>query len=164
MPKSESWKPVAYEVDGIVVYIPSNWEPSDDDGETFKFEHSSGLCLTVEMRFFERVEDELPHPSEIDLLNDRDDPEIEWKSNPVMLASGAAIMSYRCGELDDPEWVKLYCELCRYRSPGVLDVIRFGGAIARDAMDHVEIVYWAHAVHDLARMTEFTAFYKDDGL
>lgn len=157
MSKSESWEPVAYEEDGIVIYIPSTWEQMDDEDGTITFEHSSGLCLMVEKQFFEHEEDQLPHPSEIEMLKNREDPEVEWKSNPVMLASGAAMMSYRWGEADDHEWVKLYCELCRYESPGVLAVIRFGGAVARDALDHPEVVYWAHVFRRLARMTKFAA-------
>jgi hypothetical protein len=35
-------------------------------------------------------------------------------------------------------------------------VVRFGGAISRDALDDPEIVYWMHAFHGLARMTKFT--------
>jgi hypothetical protein len=164
MSNSESWEPVAYEANGFVIYVPSSWEQIDGDDRTFRFEHQSGLCLAVETLGFEREEDQFPHPSEIDMLKDRDEPEIEWKSNPVMLASGAAMMSYRCGELDDPEWVNFYCELCRYKSHGLLDVIRFGGAVARDALNHPETVYWAHALHDLARMTEFTSNEDDEGL
>ncbi|MBX7209864.1 MAG: hypothetical protein K1X78_16220 [Verrucomicrobiaceae bacterium] len=155
MSEFESYEVVSYEEDGFVIFIPSTWEQIEDDGGVSLFRHQSGYEVQVEKVFFEPGATSPGPGLEIELLRSRNDPEIETASTPIVLVSGAAMMSYRWREEAQPDAVTLYCELCRYVSPTVLAVIRFGSTIDRDNLDDVTVVCWSHIFRQMARMTEF---------
>jgi hypothetical protein len=151
----EPFETVSYEEDDIVIFIPSTWEPIDDKDGVILFRHHSGYEVRVEKEFFEHVESSPCPGREIEILRNRNVPEIEAASTPVVLVSGAAMISYRWNEKEYPDQVTLYCELCRYVTPTLLAVIRFGSTLGRDTLDDVQIRYWSHIFRQMARMTEF---------
>ena len=155
MREPEHFETVPYEEDSIIIFIPSTWEQIEDKDGVSLFRHKSGYELRVEKVFFEPGETSPGQGQEIELLRSRNDQEIETASTPVILVSGAAMMSYRWSENEDPDEVTLYCELCRYVTPTLLAVIRFGSTLDRDMLDDVHVRYWSHVFRQMARMTEF---------
>jgi hypothetical protein len=158
MSEPEAFEIVAYDEDGIVIFIPSPWEQVDNNEGLILFQHENGLEVQVERLLLDRSEESPVAMSEIELLRSRDDPEMELVTPPVVLVSGAAMMSYRLEDEDRPDSVYLCCELCRYLSPMTLAVIRFVCSVEVEDLDNLEVVYWSHVFRQMARMTEFPEF------